>query len=59
VGCCGLLVHSLIDFNLHIPANALLFFVSAHLATARLETSTQGDPESSPPRRKKSKVEAS
>ena len=39
VGCCGLLVHSLVDFNLHIPANALLFFVSAHLATARLQTS--------------------
>jgi O-antigen ligase len=59
VGCCGLLVHSLIDFNLHIPANALLFFVSAHLATARLETPAQGDPESTPPRRKLRKVEAS
>jgi O-antigen ligase len=59
VGCCGLLVHSLIDFNLHIPANALLFFVSAHLATARLEASTQGNPESPPPRRKRRKVEAS
>jgi len=21
-GCCGVLVHSLVDFNLHIPANA-------------------------------------
>jgi O-antigen ligase len=59
VGCCGLLVHSLIDFNLHIPANALLFFVSAHLATARLQTSTPGMPESSPPRRRIRKVEAS
>jgi O-antigen ligase len=36
VGCSGILVHSLVDFNLHIPANALLFFVSAHLATVRL-----------------------
>jgi O-antigen ligase len=36
VGCSGLLVHSLSDFNLHIPANALLFFVAAHLATARI-----------------------
>jgi O-antigen ligase len=35
VGCSGLLVHSFVDFNLHIPANALLFFVAAHLATAR------------------------
>ncbi len=59
VGCCGLLVHSLVDFNLHIPANALLFFVSAHLATARLQTATPGTPESSPPRRKIRKVEAS
>jgi O-antigen ligase len=38
VGCCGLLVHSLFDFNLHIPANALLFFVAAHLATARIQS---------------------
>ncbi|HET7108867.1 MAG TPA: O-antigen ligase family protein [Candidatus Acidoferrum sp.] len=59
VGCCGLLVHSLVDFNLHIPANALLFFVSAHLATARLQSSTSGTPESAPPRRKTRKVEGS
>jgi O-antigen ligase len=58
VGCCGLLVHSLVDFNLHIPANALLFFVSAHLATARLQTSNPGTPESPPPRRRIRKVEA-
>ncbi len=36
VGCCGFLVHSLVDFNLHIPANAMLFFLMAHLATAEL-----------------------
>jgi O-antigen ligase len=59
VGCCGLLVHSLVDFNLHIPANALLFFVSAHLATARLQTSIPGTPESSLPRRRMRKVEGS
>jgi O-antigen ligase len=58
VGCCGLLVHSLVDFNLHIPANALLFFVSAHLATTRLQTSTPGTEENSPPRRKIRKAEA-
>jgi O-antigen ligase len=34
VACCGFLVHSLVDFNLHMPANALLFFLMAHLATA-------------------------
>jgi O-antigen ligase len=33
VACSGFLVHSLVDFNLHIPGNALLFFVMAHLAT--------------------------
>jgi O-antigen ligase len=59
VGCCGLLVHSLVDFNLHIPANALLFFVSAHLATTRPQTPTPGIPESDPPRRKTRKVEGS
>jgi O-antigen ligase len=32
LGCCGLLVHSLADFNLHIPANAAWFAVSAGLA---------------------------
>jgi len=37
VACSGFLVHSLIDFNLHIPANALLFFLVAHLATAEIQ----------------------
>lgn len=39
IACCGLLVHSLVDFNLHIPANALLFLVSAHIAAVRLPSS--------------------
>lgn len=30
---CGLLLHSLVDFNLHIPSNALLFLLQAHLAS--------------------------
>jgi O-antigen ligase len=42
VGCCGLLIHSLVDFNLHIPANALLFVVAAHLATVRLQPTPPG-----------------
>ncbi len=29
VACAGLLVHSLVDFNLHIPANALFFLLNA------------------------------
>jgi O-antigen ligase len=32
LGCVGLLVHSWVDFNLHIPANLLLFFGLAALA---------------------------
>ncbi|MGH9726431.1 MAG: O-antigen ligase family protein, partial [Candidatus Acidiferrales bacterium] len=31
---CGLLLHSLVDFNLQIPANAILFLVQAGLATS-------------------------
>ena len=34
LGCCGLLVHSLVDFNLHIPANAVWFAVCVALAAA-------------------------
>jgi O-antigen ligase len=33
IGCCGLLVHSLVDFNLHVPANAAWFAVCAAWAT--------------------------
>jgi O-antigen ligase len=33
VACSGMLLHSLVDFNLHIPANALLFFLLAGIAT--------------------------
>ncbi len=33
VGCVGLLVHSFVDFNLHIPANALMFYVLAGMAS--------------------------
>jgi len=34
--CVGLLVHGVADFNLHIPSNALLFFLQAALATAEI-----------------------
>ena len=37
IGCCGMLVHSFVDFNLHIPANAAWFAVLAAIAT------TEGD----------------
>jgi O-antigen ligase len=38
VACTGFLVHSLVDFNLHIPSNAFLFFLMAHLATSQFQT---------------------
>src|SRR5262249_18114738 len=34
--CCGLLVHSLVDFNLHIPSNLLLFLLMSLLGTAEI-----------------------
>ena len=40
VGCSGFLVHSLVDFNLHIPANAILFLLMAHLATGEVRASS-------------------
>jgi len=33
LGITGILVHSCVDFNLHIPANAALFFVLCTIAT--------------------------
>jgi O-antigen ligase len=50
VGCTGFLVHSLVDFNLHIPANALLFFLMAILATSDIVRTTQPLPEPGLPR---------
>jgi O-antigen ligase len=38
IACAGFLVHSLVDFNLHIPSNAFLFFLMAHLATSEMQT---------------------
>ena len=35
--CVGLLLHSLVDFNLHIPSNALIFLLLACTATANLK----------------------
>ena len=35
--CSGLLVHSLVDFNLHIPSNALIFLLLATLSCARID----------------------
>lgn len=35
-GCCALLAHSLVDFNLHIPSNAFLFLIQSVLATSAI-----------------------
>ena len=36
LGCTGILLHSFVDFNLQIPANAALFYVLCGLAASRL-----------------------
>jgi O-antigen ligase len=33
-GCAGILLHCFVDFNLHLPSNALLFVIYAGLATS-------------------------
>jgi len=38
IACCGLLVHSFADFNLHLPANAAWFAFCAALATLSGQT---------------------
>jgi O-antigen ligase len=37
--CCGLLIHSLVDYNLHIPSNLFLFLLQAALATTLTRSS--------------------
>ena len=41
IGCCGLLLHSFFDFNLHIPANAAWFATLAGLATAEQSSNSR------------------
>jgi O-antigen ligase len=38
LGCSGILLHSFVDFNLQIPANAALFYVLCALATSELSS---------------------
>ncbi len=45
--CAGLLLHSLVDFNLHIPSNALIFLLLASTATANLNVAIRGNRPSS------------
>ena len=41
--CAGLLLHSLVDFNLHIPANALIFLLLASLTTIDITVSRSAE----------------
>jgi O-antigen ligase len=41
LGCAGIFVHSFLDFNLHIPSNALIFYIWGVMATAAPENSHQ------------------
>jgi hypothetical protein len=41
VAVVGLSVHSLFDFNLQIPANALLFYVMCAVAGSRNEVDSE------------------
>jgi O-antigen ligase len=43
--CCGLLVHSLVDFNLHIPSNAFLFLMQTALVTSAIPVKERYLPE--------------
>jgi O-antigen ligase len=47
VACAGFLVHSLVDFNLRLPANAQLFFLIATLATSTIVPSKPAATETS------------
>lgn len=42
-GIVAILVHSLVDFNLHIPANAILFAVLAALVVGGPKQKASGD----------------
>jgi O-antigen ligase len=41
LGCTGLLLHSLVDFNLQIPANAAMFYSLCGLAASPLASSSK------------------
>ena len=41
LGCTGMLLHSFVDFNLQIPANAALFYVLCGLAASPLAESSR------------------
>jgi O-antigen ligase len=46
-GCAGLLLQSFVDFNLHIPSNALLFLLLAAMATSDVGEARPSFPQAS------------
>jgi len=48
LGCTGILFHSLVDFNLQIPANAALFYVLCGLAASPLAKVSRAERSRSP-----------
>lgn len=45
VACLGFLTHSFVDFNLHIPGNALVFLLMANLAINQMDNQSPQIPE--------------
>ena len=45
VACSGLLLHSMVDFNFHIPSNATLFILLAAMATSDIPQAGQSFPQ--------------
>lgn len=41
ISCSGFLVHSLVDFNLHVPSNALVFFLLSGFASGPISLLTR------------------
>jgi len=42
IGCSGILVHSFVEFNLQIPANAAFFYAVCALAASDLKADIVG-----------------
>lgn len=51
VACCGLLLHATVDFNFHIPSNALLFLLLTALSTSDISEPDRSYPQPSTARR--------
>jgi O-antigen ligase len=47
VACCGLLLHATVDFNFHIPSNALLFLLLAAMCTSKISEPHRSYPQPS------------